>query len=255
MKSRSERYEEKSNIVKPRLTRTKKNSYLYDDMNNKIGLEVVDINSGNGLDLSSILNKHDAVKPNDAKDDKTFEKIEVDNDDERVFDVNSVLEEAKKNRVETDELEKKRKLKNDEYNVLSNLNKKYITDKAKVDNDIDEEELKELIDTITSNTLTNDLKEKDLFSDLMATNTDINFDDATAKTGEMDKVQKTEDGHLINSFYTKSMDLTEQDFDMSDDFVEKRSKKKVVIIVVVILILLALIAGGIYFVLKWKNII
>ena len=254
MKSRSERYEEKSNTIKPRLTRTKRNSYLYDDMNKKIGVEVVDINGNNGLDLSSILNKREMLEQDGVEIAKDV--VEADNDEEeKVFDVNSVLEQAKKNRVETDELEKKRKLTNEEYNVLSNLNKKYITDKNKIDKDVDEEELRELIDTITSNTLSNDLKESELFSELMATSTDIKLEETLEKTDGVDKVEKTEDGHLINSFYTKSMDLTEQDFDMSDDFVEKRSKKKVALIILVILILLGLIAGGVFFVLKWKNII
>ena len=40
-----------------------------------------------------------------------------------MYDINNVLEEARKNRQEKDDLEEKRKLKNQSYNILSNLNK------------------------------------------------------------------------------------------------------------------------------------
>lgn len=250
MRSRTERYSENSHATKPRVTRTKRNEYLYDDMNNKIGLEVIDINSQNGINLSNFLReeeKEENVRPK-AENISFTEDMEM-----KVFDVNSVLEEAKRNRIEVDELEKKRKLKNEEYNVLSNLNKKYITQKEKMHKELEEEGLEELINTITSNTLTKDIKDQELFGDLMATSVDI---DVKEDGGDSSlDINKTEDGHLVNSFYTRSMDLTEEDFEMSDEFVEPSKKKKVVLILLVILVLLAIMATVGYFILKSKNII
>lgn len=251
MKSRTERYTNSTEGVRTRSTRTRRNEHLYDDMNQKIGLEVINFDTQTGIDLSALLN-------NDEKDVEVVRKrsdvVDVaESESPKVFDVNSILAEAKKNRTEVDELEKKRKLKNEEYNVLSNLNKKYITQKDKLNKELEEEGLQELINTITSNTLTSDIKNQELFSDLMPTSTNIELE--KTKTEEMEKINKTEDGHLVNSFYTRSMDLSEQDFEMSEEFVEDNKKKKVVLIVVVILVLLLIVGVIGYFLLKFKNII
>ena len=253
MRSRSDRYKENVNAEKPRLTRTNKNKYLYDDMNSKIGLEVVDLNDSKELNLSSIMPKEE--KENSIDPENIIPPQIEEDQQPKVFDINSVLEEAKKNRTDVDELEKKRKIKNEDYNVLNNLNKKYITQKDKLHKELEEEGLQELIDTITSNTLSNDLKNAELFSDLMPTSTKLELEKMSDKTGEMEEVQKSEDGHLVNSFYTKSMDLSEQDFEMSEEFVEKRSIKKTLLIIFVIIILLAIIGVVGYFLLRSKNII
>ena len=96
----------------------------------------------------------------------------------KVYDINSVLEEARKNRQERDALEEKRKLKNTSYNILAGLNaeelEKYREEKEK--NRVEkpgDNELRELIDTITSKTLAGEIDKAtsvDLLSDLMATN-------------------------------------------------------------------------------------
>lgn len=252
MKSRTERYIDSSDSVRIRVTRTRRNEHLYDDMNQKIGLEVINFDTQAGIDLSSLLSNDEEKGVELAK--KRSEVVDVvQAESPKVFDVNSILEEAKRNRTEVDALEKKRKLKNEEYNVLSNLNKKYIMQKDKLNKELEDEGLQELIDTITSSTLTSDIKNQELFGDLMPTSTNIELENT--KTGEMEKINKTEDGHLVNSFYTRSMDLSEQDFEMSEEFVEDNKKKKVFLIIIVILILLLL--GGVisYFLLKYKNII
>ena len=252
MKSRTERYIDSSDSVRTRVTRTRRNEHLYDDMNQKIGLEVINFDTQAGIDLSSLLSNDEEKGVELAK--KRIEVADVIQvESPKVFDVNSILEEAKRNRTEVDELEKKRKLKNEEYNVLSNLNKKYIMQKDKLNKELEDEGLQELIDTITSSTLTSDIKNQELFGDLMPTSTNIELENT--KTGEMEKINKTEDGHLVNSFYTRSMDLSEQDFEMSEEFVEDIKKKKVVLIIIVILILLLLVGVVSYFLLKYKNII
>ena len=253
MRSRSDRYT--TQVSKPRVSRAEKNAYLYDDINNRIGLEVVDFDNAKDIDLSSVLPKTDIKDQSVLKNDDIV-NVNIVEQEEKNFDINSVLAEAKKNRNEIDQLEKKRKLKNEDYNVLNDLNKKYITDKEKYNKDVNEEELQELINTITSNTLAKDIKEKELFSDLMATSSDIKIDDIeTSDTGDISKVEKTEDGHLVNSFYTKSMDLSEQDFDMSDEFVESRGKLRVFLIIFVIALIVGILAVVGYFLLKWKNIV
>ena len=98
--------------------------------------------------------------------------------EKKIYDINSVLEEARKNRKEQDELEAKRKLKNTSYNILADLNKeeleKYREEKRKRSLENHEtSELRELIDTITTKTLAGEIDQEtsvNLLSDLMATN-------------------------------------------------------------------------------------
>ena len=249
MQSRSERYNDKV-TTNTRLSRAKKNAYLYDDINKKIGLEIVDFDDRPNMNFKSIISD----KKEDFSSKVDLPSLEKE-PEEKVYDINSVLEEAKKNRTEVDELEKKRNLKNEEYSVLSDLNKEYINNKDKKGAEVDEEELQELINTITSNTLAKEVKDKELFSDLMATSSDLKLDDTDKSNNEEIKVEKTEDGKLINSFYTKSMDLSEHDFDMSDEFVENNSKLKIFLVIFIILVILGILSVVAYFLLKWRNII
>ncbi len=81
---------------------------------------------------------------------------------ERNFDINQILEEAKKNREDEDELERKRKLKTTEYNILAELNEEKMKEYQKNKDVLSKEEeknLEELIHTITSKTMAHDVNE------------------------------------------------------------------------------------------------
>ncbi len=90
-----------------------------------------------------------------------YQRAEPVNND-RDFDINHVLEEAKKNREDEDELERKRKLKTTEYNILTELNeekmKEYQNNKDVLSKE-EEKNLEELIHTITSKTMAHDVNE------------------------------------------------------------------------------------------------
>ena len=160
MKSRLDRYHEneQTKVIPSRLS---KNRHLYDDLNNKIGFEeLTNFDTQTRIELTSLngarksresyqqIKDYTGLIPDELKEEKPQIEPEV----EKVFDINSILEAARKNRVEVDELEKKRKLKDEEYNILSDLNKKYLSKEK------DEYEgLEELINTITSKTLVNDI--------------------------------------------------------------------------------------------------
>lgn len=258
MGSRVERYsnENSYNNKNASKSRVVKNRYLHDDLNNKIGYEeIIEFNTQTKVDLSSLVNsKKSREEYHQTKDYQDFmgprvekEKKVVEPEKEKVFDINAILEEARKNREETDELEKKRNLKNEDYNVLSNLNKKYV--EQKIEKKEDYEGLEELIDTITSKTLSADIEQeidddKDLLGDLVATSVDlqvnapeIDDDDTEVKESFIDK-----------SFYTRSMDLSEADFDFGDEINGSRGKR-VVLIIIVIVVLLVIIGVVGYFVL------
>ena len=118
METRSSRYLDEDVSTRPKLTRANKNRYLYDEVNNKIGYEEIDtleMYDGIELDCDSPIKTREEYQK--MKDTTRLEKDVVDvnrefEEEAKVYDINSILEEAKKNRVIPDELEKKRKLQN-----------------------------------------------------------------------------------------------------------------------------------------------
>lgn len=273
METRSSRYLDENISTRPKSTRTSKNRYLYDEVNNRIGYEEIEDFSKYGeveLDTENTIKNREEYKKTLASVNEDVKETQSFSKEEKVYDINSVLEEAKKNRVVSDELEKKRKLQNAEYSILADLNQKYLSKKEKLDEDLEKEGIRELIDTITSKNLASDLKLKEeeyddgaeLMSELMATNTslnvlnDIDLEEEIAKdilARKKDKEEVTE-SNLVNSFYTKSMDLTEQDFELRDEIVEENKEKRKILILVVLIVLVVIAIAGL-FILKKINII
>lgn len=277
MKSRLDRYREnEQNRQIP--SRLSKNRHLYDDLNNKIGFEeLTNFDTQTRIDLTSLNGvKRNRENYHQLKDYQglisnvdTYEDVSNDVFEEKNFDINSVLEEARKNRTEIDELEQKRKLKDEGYNVLADLNKKYLSKEKEEELPKDDYEgLEELINTITSKTLVNDIKkeeekeELDLLGELVATSIDLQVKapeeyekteiHAIATKIEVEEIPNGDDQtqEIDNSFYTKSMDLSEQDFDF-DELTEKKSSiKKGVLITLVVIVLLAIIGIVMFFVLQ-----
>jgi len=274
MKSRLDRYKEDNCEIKTR-SRLSKNKHLYDDLNNKIGFEeLVNFNTQTRIELTSLNEtKRNRESYQQLKDYQNLmdsrneiEPLMVDEEEIKVFDINSVLEEARKNRNEVDELERKKKKKKEEYNILSDLNKKYLSNHNVKKEKDDYEGLEELINTITSKTLAQDIKleeEKDLFSDLVATSVELQVKAPcenekiditglidTIKTNEDDEDETFETGKVDNSFYTRSMDLSAHDFDFDEETERKASVKQGILITIVIVLLLVIIAIVSYFILQ-----
>ena len=278
MRRRTDRHIEESGSSPTRLSRMSKNKYLYDDINNVIGYEeITDFNPENGIDLSNIRNTNSREEYKKYKDyqdifGKAEEKKEeaVDEEEKKIYDINSVLEDAKRNRTKYDELEKKRKLKENKYTTLADTAHLNLGDTESLEkasgNDIDEKELTDLINTITSHNLLKDIKdaessndekedEADLLSDLLATHVDLNLEEGIASEYLAKEHEENEKEEIDNSFYTKSMDLSEQDFEFSDE-IEAERKAKIKVIIIIVVILLLIVVGVVTFLfLKQKGII
>lgn len=188
-------------------------------------------------------------------------------DEKKEYDINKVLNNAKENRKDIDELENKRHLKKDEYNIAKNIDLKNI-DKYKKNKDglnsDEQEELKELINTIYSNNLKdeiknkeNESKDKDLFSDLMANPGETVIDEEMAgKIIEEEKINKTNElKNLDDSFFTTSLGLNVDDFvdndnenDMDTSFVEEKDPKRIIIITSIVLVVLIILGILCYFI-------
>ena len=274
MERRTRRYENDSvSSGINRMSRSDRNKYLYEDVNNIIEVNSVsNLDTQTRIDLSKISsydsNREDFRKIKEYKEifpqKEKVEQKPIEKNVNRSFDINDVLEEAKKNRVKYDEIESKRKLRENQYATMADINDKERYTKNSPSSNINEEELTNLINTITSHSLVDEIKEaekngtkiegnpeetEEILSELLATNVDINLEKGIAEefttTNEVSKMD--------DSFYTKSMDLSEQDFELKDE-IEKDKSLKVKIAVVICIILV--IIGAIAFVLlKKKGII
>ena len=181
---RMDRYKDEDTSEK--ISRSNRNQDLYQNVgNNTRYTNITDVTNANAIDITNTNTEYktreDYQKMKKYSNDTPTPKVKKDLDDfnhlyskheNRVYDINNVLEEARKNRQE-DDLEEKRKLKNTSYNILASLNKEELEKyrQEKRDKVIrDEDDLRGLIDTIASKTLAGELEiASDLLSDLMAT--------------------------------------------------------------------------------------
>ncbi len=253
--SRMERYVD--NDVKFK-SRAEKNRDLYNNLGRlEKYTSISDVSKIEAVELNDAKKNYQTregyhkIKDYDIKIDKPLVRKELDdfnylyNDTNKTYDINRVLEEAKDLR-EKDALEKRRKLNNEKYNILESSEEELakFKEEAKLRHKPieNEKELEELINTITSKELRkqiDDATEKNsLLSDLMATSaleevvepiaTKIDDTNITKQEENLDKkVTKLKEKELAteidNSFYTKSLDLSKEDFD--DDFEMVKSSK------------------------------
>lgn len=332
---RMDRYNDEDTTV--RLSRSNKNKDLYQNVGtNTRYANITDVTNANAIDITNTtseyktredyqkMKKYGGVEtPKVKKDLEEFNHI-YNKHENRVYDINNVLEEARKNREE-DTLEEKRKLKNTSYNILASLNKEELEKFRQEKRERlfkDDDELRDLIDTIASKTLAGEIEAaSDLLSDLMATSiidkkalketieeTEETEDDDDSIIIEKEEIiittepsEETEENEQVEeqeiedeyddedelslsqkildkeqiedlkryqeqlaqaeetteeetepetemekdeTFYTRSMDLSEEDFDLDSEF---NKKTPTFMKVLIIIILLVAIAISVYF--------
>lgn len=278
MRSRMERYHQEEMDSDIQVSRSDKNKQLYQDLGkNTKYTNFTDISRVNEIDLDAATKSYRTregyhqikdygellEQPKVKRELDDFNYLYQDHEN-RVYDINSVLKSAKEHREEKDELEKKRKLKNTNYNILASLDpeelEKYRLEKQKSTKP-DPDELKDLIDTITSKTLRGELDQAttvNLLSDLMATSQtdkvkleDIELSKQIVDKDPLEKAKEEKQSELDDmdkSFYTRSMDLSDKDFGFDDD--DETKKISIVIKIILVLILLAILAVTVYFIVQ-----
>ena len=110
--------------------------------------------------------------PKERRELDDFNKL-INNNEHKVYDINSVLENARKNKEEVDVLDEKRKLKNNSYNILSEANKKELEAYRKERQERIKKDQEAEIKSIIDKTMAGEINQEttvDLLSDLMATN-------------------------------------------------------------------------------------
>ena len=274
-------------------TRTKKNNDLYAKLAaNKIKTDINDLDNNNNVveissfDTPQVNMRHRNLKKveldsidNSYKNTSFYDNIFGDDLDSKNYDVNDVISHAKKNRTDEDEEEKQKRLKNIEYSILSDLSKDKIQEyherkKSKGITQEEEDNLEELINTITSKKLRNDIDDE-LFGDLMPASPDETLISSNLldelkneKLAKLEKESKNEhdseelieeeDLNIDKSFYTHSMDLKREDLvvdsddnqdsdELDESFKEEKGNTgKIIIIVLLILLIIGIIGFCIY---------
>ena len=267
-------------------SRTEKNQNLYNDLGSlEKYTTFTDVSKIEAVELNAAKKNYrtregyHSLKDYDIDIEKPKERKELDefnflyNDEHKTYDINKVLEEAKELR-ERDSLEKKRKLHNEKYNILESSEEDL--EKFKEETKLrhkpieNEEELEELIHTITSKELREEIDKKEaesndnnsLLSDLMATNVneevvkpiatkieDSKVEDDTKKLDKVKEKTMSLKDEIDKSFYTKSLDLSEEDFISDDEEEEIKPSKFIGFLKFLFSLILILAVGfGVYYV-------
>ena len=264
-------------------SRTEKNQDLYNDLGRlEKYTTITDVSKIEAVELNAAKKNYrtregyHSLKDYDINiEEKPKERKELDefnflyNKEHKTYDINKVLEEAKELR-EQDALEKKRKLHNEKYNILESSEEDL--EKFKEETKLrhkpieNEEELEELIHTITSKELREEIDKREsndnsLLSDLMATNVneevvkpiatkieDKKIEDDTKKLDKVKEKTMSLKDEIDKSFYTKSLDLSEEDFESDDEEEVKPSKFIGFLKFLFSLILILAVGFGVYYV-------
>ena len=169
---RMDRYQKNTTTV----TRRDRNEELYKELNSDIKYaNVTDVTNTNAYEITNNRNRtredyhklkeYNMIKeePKEKRELQEFNYINKTKEN-KVYDINTIIEETKKNRKKKEELEEKKKYLKDTYNILSKDNKaeleKYRKEKEERIKAPNESEIREIIDTIASKTLAGDISKE-----------------------------------------------------------------------------------------------
>lgn len=252
MNSRMERY------YKDRNTRSKRNKDLYGDIYSEAkytNIEgIASIDNANEIDITKI--KEMLQNRENYQKTRQYRRLtEREEPEEKTaipepktteipsYDIRDVLNKARESKKPDD---KERVLKNTQYDILKDLNLK----KEAVEEDLKEEdELKELIHTITNTSMLNKMGGSELATDVLK---DLTGDDNTS-VGEVNSVkeiisEKKElnmNNSMDNSFFTSSLKLSKKDFDNGET-----SSKHIVTKIIIVLLILVIIGAVVFMVMN-----
>lgn len=253
MSSRMDRY---NNEVEENVSsRVNKNTSLYEDIkrssftrvSNNDNIRVIE-SSGKTIDINKI-KKYILENKEEPRVRKIItvpeEKVETNNvpEEKKVYDINSVLEKARKSRELDYENERHKKISEQGYNVLNKLKEYEKEEEESYEEDELNTEERTLVDLI--NTVTVHKGEVNLLEELMSTDKDEEVTSPIKEEQEKSSIlkeiqskkleeEKEKTQELVNlkqkindidkSFYTNSMSFSKEDFEGFEEL-EKSVKK------------------------------
>lgn len=169
------------------------------------------------------------------------------------YDIRDILNEAKSKKPVEDT---PRSLDNTNYNILKNLKLNSEKDKNK---DFEEDELKELINTITSTSMLNQMNDEELGLNMFKLeDTDEKLESSKTVQEILEQARKYQDKTETNpnidkSFFTSSLNFSKEDFEDAEDHINKKKSHKLLKRILLFTGLLMITAGiiiGIYMLIK-----
>lgn len=300
MNTREDKYLKNEEVT---LSRTKKNQALYEEMSEEeldgfsvdSNTTILD-NNRSTIDvekLKSMLDKKyrdPQKKVRLTRDDDEEVKYGVNLDETREYDINEILSKAKDSNDADYEVERLKKIRNTNLDILNGLS---LADKMD-DDDEDKEEkdeskkLRELIDTINmKESLSDGADPLDILSDLKGDDDETKVlgakDDFMKETTKeapvirgLDKLNLKEEKDLAsetkktkaekkdididldktneNTFLTTTNLFTESDFDDFNDLKEEFAGTKIIIKILIVIVILAFIVGVVFVLNKFLNL-
>lgn len=286
MASRMDRYQSEKQAD----SRTNRNKDIYYNLSEK-DLENISITDNESIistnttnidieKLQSLLdNKY--RKNTNLRDYEYVEDIQKDLENTKEYDLKKELEHARKNKPENYDIDRFKKLRTSEYEILNSLNINK-DDEEKEKPTKEETELLTLIKTVNENAEKRHPKtEQDLMDDLLGDdNTEvlepIEMDDnleasikkptiveELEKTRELSKTdiknaEKTEkdtpEKIIENSFYTGNLAINENDLEDFKDLQKELKSSGILIKIIIIAIIIIVLAAAVYFLNKYLHL-
>lgn len=264
MASRMDRYRQKEE-------RSTKNESLYrriQDSSSYSNIEgIAEFDKTNEIDITRVKamlqNRENYQKQKQyntliEKEEVKHEEIVDDYEEIKNYDIKEVLDKAKEDWDAPKE--KYRSLKNIRYDILDRLNLKATPE--------EEQELQELIDTIAMRNMQEESNESDDLGLLDDLKSDTMVGDASSikkiideakeeeervevEKIETEKAQKFDVDELDKSFYTSTFEFSSNDFEDLMNMGENLKKHNILLTILIVIIVLALLAGGIFLIIKF----
>lgn len=252
MASRMDRY--RNQEVEPTGMRTKRNEHLYARVEAPLEYSSVEgvarIDNTSSVDINKIKELlmreeepkkkiHPVVDVNDDMDDTgeiaTFQEL-----DEKNYDIRDILNKAKGEKEDDDD-DRYRSLQDTGYDILKNIKIK------NQEPEIDEKELNKVGDTTLSLSMLDSLQEGDLDQTQEKTIQDLLASEKEEFNREEDD-DIEEERTLDNSFFTSSLNFSDEDFsELSDELDEPKKKGNLFFKAILFLVMVALTTAIIFF--------
>lgn len=270
MKTRMEKYYNQNEEF---VGRSAKNESLYRNKDYSVysSNETV-IDTNNEIDITKLKNiiqsREDYQRSKSYRNmlnDKQFDyddiEIEEDKYEEKNYDINALLQKVKEEKDIIDEKDNMRKLRNTQYDILSNLDIKSKKTTSVDSLEQQKEELKDLINSITSKTANNNTpvdEEEDndplgLLSDLHATSA-LPIEDISNNSDIVPPQKDVNENNIVNiekdkdenesSFYSDSFTFSRRDFEELSDLNDNVKSNNVLITILIIVLVIILLAIG-----------
>ena len=247
-------------------SRTEKNQELYKEIANS-EIDKFELSSNatvlsdakNNIDIEKIKKildtKYNEVpKRRSIRLEQEEEKKPIVFEDTKEYDINAILEKAKEEKESNYEQERLKKLRDTQYDILNHLDLNKEEEKEEAPS---QDDLMELINTITAKELENkkneDLDPLDILTDLkgegeVTSPIEKDFTDEPEPVNDMmtkeetDMLMKTA-AEAEKSFFTSTSSFTESDFDDFNDLKAEVNSHKTIITVVVVLLMIIIVVA------------